>query len=148
VKPSLHRIPALAVAVAAVAAAALFVAAPPAEAAETCWVVAPEIDVDGDGNPDARIPHPRATLCVNADTGLYDPVSFTCYGGLYSCALRVTAGHAGSAAASSELCVEAYPEVPPLCTTVDTGSIPLIPIGPHTTCVGWGLYPPCWDGEP
>lgn len=138
-----QKIAAIAAGLTAVAA----VLAPPAYAgtpAGGCWRVAvPEIDLDGDGNPDVRTPRPGALVCVHVDSGLYDPVSFTCYGGVHSCDLRVTAGHGGSGEADAVVCVEEEPGAQPLCTTVDSGTLPLIPVEPRTICVGWSLTTSC-----
>lgn len=141
------------VALAAVITVALAAAvAPPAAAAEPtggCWLVGgpypagPEIDLDGDGNPDARLPHPGATLCVNVHTGIGNVSTFTCYGGLHSCDLWITPSHEGSAAVDAKLCVQSPPDVDPVCTTVDSGTIPLIPLEPDPICIGWSLTTSC-----
>lgn len=114
-----------------------------------CWRIGgaypgPEIDLDGDGNPEARTPTPSALVCVHVDSGLYDPVSFTCYGGMHSCDLRVTTGHEGSGEVDAAVCVE-EPGAQPLCTTIESGTLPLIPVEPRTICVGWSLTTSCMD---
>ena len=108
-----------------------------------CWIVGgpypagPEVDLDGDGNPEATLPNPGASLCVDVDTGLYDPVTLTCDGSWGECVLRVTAGHTGAATVDAAVCAEARPNVQPLCTSIDSGTIPLVPVQPRTICFGW-----------
>ena len=120
-----------------------------------CWVVGgaypagPEVDLDGDGNPEATLPSPGASLCVEVDTGLSDPVNFTCYGGWHECVLRVTAGHTGAATVRAAVCADAKPDVQPLCTTIESGTIPLVPVQPRTICWGWSLGGiPCNQYDP
>ena len=104
----------------------------------------PEIDLDGDGNPEARLPNPSASVCTDADSGLPDPARFACYGGLYDCDLRITTGHTGSASAGAGVCVDATGDGSgPLCATATTGTVPLVPVEENTICMGWSLYQSC-----
>lgn len=119
------------------AVAAVVTVAPPAAASHEAPVCADVLTDDVAGAP-----HARVTLCVDAHTGLYDPVTLTC-STIYGCWARVTAGHTGTANVSGSLCVEA-PDGPPLCTTLGSGDVPLVPIPPQSICFNdspWG--PPC-----
>lgn len=108
----------------------------------------PEIDLDGDGNPEAQLPAPGASACVDGDSGLPDPARFTCYGALHDCDVRVTTGHAGSASAGAGVCVDPGDGSRPLCASSTTGTVPLVPVEERTICYGWSLYQACGpEGE-
>ncbi|HEX2295879.1 MAG TPA: hypothetical protein VHN37_11275 [Actinomycetota bacterium] len=139
----------------ALTAFAAFVPAGPAAAdpvSDPCWMIGgptpagPEIDVDGDGNPEATLPSVEVTVCARAETGLPEaPVRFQCYGGLHSCDLRITTGHSGSGSADADACV-AY-NGRPYCTSVESGTIPVVPVEETTTCVGWSLDTACMGAD-
>lgn len=150
----MHRRPIRLVVLAALLVAVALLPASPAAAAEPlggCWLLGgptpnPTIDLDNDGDPEARLPHPGGSFCVWADTGLYDVARLTCSPGWYECVLRVTTGHEGSAAVEAAVCAESWPDVQPVCASVDSGTIPLIPVEPRTFCIGWSLgSPACYE---
>ena len=90
----------------------------------------------------AGLPYARVTVCVTADTGLYEPVYVSC-NAIYGCWAKVTTGHRGSASLEGEVCVEVL-SGPPLCTGLGTGDVPLVTIPPQAICFNdspWG--PPC-----
>lgn len=132
-----------------IALAVLLAAAPRAAAdplPDGCTIIlggpypaGPEVDVDDDGDPEATMPNPGASVCMEVDSGLPDsPATLTCYG-VQECVLRVTVGHTGGAEAGAELCIESWPQVAPLCAGAETGTIPVVPIAPEMVCVGWSL---------
>lgn len=88
------------------------------------------------------LPPTTASVCIAADSGLYEPVTVTC-STIYGCWARVTAGHHGTAEVHGEVCVHG-PGPAPLCVTLGTGEIPLVAIPPQSICFNdspWG--PPC-----
>lgn len=88
------------------------------------------------------LPPTTASVCIAADTGLYEPVTITC-STIYGCWARLTAGHHGTAEIHGEVCVDG-PGVAPLCVTLGTGEIPLVTIPPQSICVyGSPWAPPC-----
>jgi hypothetical protein len=98
-----------------------------------------QVDIDGDGNPDAVTPGgPQATLCLGADVYLAEPFTAEPCGPGFppSCMkLVVTVGFTATADTAVSLC---YGLDGPPCTQVDPAPVSA-DLEPRSICFGWSL---------
>lgn len=112
----------------------------------------PVFPVCGEVNPAPQLfGDPTYTyLCLGGESGLYDPVwGPYCRAAdpLYGCHFTVTAGYEGAADVDAQLCTAGAGQQP-LCTSVDTGILPLLRIEPTHVCYGWSPWEsPCYYRE-